>query len=189
MAATVLINRWTGANPGTPTDITGTSTRASSSDVASPGTADPVPIPGAGTNYSYWVSTRLQVTVAPAGTINNLRWFSDGTKGDGVDVWVGTECKGADAALGGSPNFGYRIATGTQGTTGLQLTQGNHAGLDVAPVSVFTLNSAGPRTLAGTITATTGHVGDFFVYQMEIGTTAVAGTRSSETFTWRFDET
>lgn len=189
MAATVLINRWTGANPGTPTDITGNLTRASTSDAVSPGTADPVPIPGAGTNYSFWVSTRLQVTVAPAGTINNLRWFSDSIKGDGIDTWVGCECKGADASTGGTPNFGYRVAAGTQGTTGTQLTQGNHTGLDVAPVSVFTLTSASSRALAGTITATTGHVGDFFVYQMEIGTTAAAGTRSTETFTFRFDET
>lgn len=190
MAATVIINRWTGSGAGTPTDITGNVTRASTSDVASPGTADPVPIPAAGLNFSYWVSTRLQVTVAPAGTINGIRWFSDGIKGDGAtDTWVGVECHGADASV--TPNFGYRQATGTQGTTGLELTgpTGNHTGLDTTQVNVFGLTSGASRGLGGTITATTGHLGDFFVYQMRIGTTAAAGTRSAETFTFRFDET
>lgn len=185
MAATVIINRHTGAgtsNGGTTfTAITSGNTRASTSDAPVPGTSDPIPIPGAGTNYSYWVSTRLQCTVAPSGTIDNLQWYSDAT-GFGTGVTV----NGADASTG--VDAGYRIATGTQGTTGTQLTTGNHTGLDAAPVDVTTLTSGSPRALGGS-TTTTAHFGDLFVYQFAVGTTASAGTTPANTFTFQYDET
>ena len=180
MAATVTIRRWTGSSGGpTKTDITSANTRASTSDAASPGTSDPIPVPGAGTNYSYWVSTRLSVDVAPSGTINNLKWYTN----DGVNSFgTGVTCKGQNSTS-------YVQATGTQGTTGTQLTTGNHAGLSGAPVDVFTFTSGSPKSLAGTITASTGDLGDFFVYQIEVGTTAGPGTTPTETFVFKYDET
>lgn len=180
MAATVTIRRWTGASGGpTKTDITSTTTRASSSDAAAPGTADPIPIPAAGTNYSYWVSTRLSADTSPSGTINNLRWFSDGSNNFGT----GVTCKGQSATS-------YVQATGTQGTTGTQLTTGNHAGLSAAPADVFGFTSGSPKSLGGSVTnPSTGDFGDFFVFQIEIGTSAAPGTLPSETFSFRYDET
>jgi hypothetical protein len=185
MAATILINRHTGAgtaNGGTVfTDITSGNTRASTSDAPTPGTSDPIPIPGAGNNYSFWVSTRLQSTVAPSGTVDNLRWYSDAA-GFGTGVTV----SGADASTGA--DVGYRIGVGTQGTTGTQLTTGNHTGLDAAEVDVTGLTSGSPRTLGGS-TTTTEHFGDLFVYQFDVGTTASAGTTPANTFTFQYDET
>jgi hypothetical protein len=182
MAATVLINRLTGTGGAeVETDITSGNTRASTSDVPVPGTSDPIPIPGAGNNYSYWVTTRLETTVAPAGTVDNLRWYSDAA-GFGTGVTV----TGADAST--TTNAGYREATGTQGTTGLQLTTANHTGLDAAPVDVTGLTSGAPRVLAGT-TTTTGRFGDHFVYSFDVGTTASAGTTPANTFTFQYDET
>jgi len=185
MAATVQVGRKTGAAPGTFTDITGINTRANAEDVHSTaGTTNPIRIPAAGTNYSYWVSTRLKVTVTPAGTIDNLRWFTDGTNNFGT----GVTAKGAKASTGA--DAGYRIATGTPGTTGTQLLQANHSGLDEAPADLFTFTSGSPKTLVGTISnPSTGEFGDHWVYQIEVGTTAVAGATAQETFTWRYDET
>lgn len=176
MAATVLIRRLTGAGP-TATDITSTTNRMSTSDVNAPGTSDPIPIPAAGTNYSFWVTTRLDATVAPTNGINNLKWYSDGTS-----FGTGLVCSGQTATS-------YVQATGTQGTTGTQLTTGNHAGLTGSPVDVTTLTSGSPKSVTGSIGAATGQFGDRFVYQLAVGTTAGVGTTTARTFTWQFDET
>lgn len=184
MAATVIIERHTGAATAdggtTKDDITSINTRASVVDThKTTETTDPIPIPGAGTNYSAWVSTRLNVTGAPTGTIDNLNWYSDAASfGTGVTV------VGADASTGAT--VGYREATVGPPT---ELTQVNHTGLDAAPVDVTGLTSGSPRALGGSITATTGRFGDLFVYQFQIGTGASAGATASNTFTWQYDET
>ncbi len=180
MAATITIRRWTGVLASeVKTDITGATTRLSTSDVPAPATANPIPVPAAGTKFSYWCTTRLQATSSPSGTIDNLRWFTDGANGFGTGVTM----KGQSATS-------YVEATGTPGDTGLQLTQGNHAGLTAAPVDVFTFSSGSPKSLTGSISnPTTGDFGDFFIFQMEVGSTALPGTTSSETFTWKYDET
>ena len=185
MPADIQILRKTGVAPGTGTNITGINTRANAEDVHSvAGTTNPVRIPSAGTNYSYWVTTRLNANTTPAGTVDNLRWFTDGANNFGT----GVTCKGAKASTG--VDAGYRQATGTPGTTGTQLTQVNHTGLDEAPADVFTFTSASPKSLVGTISnPSTGQFGDHWVYQIEAGTTAVAGATGQETFTFRYDET
>lgn len=183
MAATVLVERWTGAGAGSGTDITAINTRCACNDTHSTaGTTNPVPIPAAGTNYAFWVSTRLHVTVAPAGTINNLNWYTDGADSFGT----GVTCKVSKASTGA--NAGYRQAT-SSGSCGLQLTTGNHTGIDATPADAFGKTSGAPLALTGTITATTGMVGDFVVYQMEVATTAAPGATPAETFTFVYDET
>lgn len=181
MAATVTIRRWTGASGSpTKTDITGINTRANAEDAHSTaGTNNPIQIPGSGTNYSYWVSTRLSADTSPSGTIDNIRWYSDGSNNFGT----GVTCKGNSATS-------YVQATGTLGTTGTQLTTGNHSGLSAAPVDVFTHTSGSPKSLSGSISnPSTGDFGDFFVYQIEVGTSAGPGATAQETFTFKYDET
>lgn len=178
MAATVTIRRWTGST-GTPTktDITGINTRANAADSHSTaGTSNSILVPAAGTNYSYWVSTRLSVDAITAGTVDNLRWYTDGTNNFGT----GITCMGNSASS-------YVQATGTPGQTGTQLTTGNYASLSTDPVNVFTLTTASPAAISGTTTST-GDLGDFFVYQIEVGSTAASGATASETFTWKYDD-
>ncbi len=179
MAATVLIRRLTGAGP-TATDITGANTRASTSDAPTPGTADPIPIPGAGTNYSYTVSTRLDATVTPAGTIDNLRWYTDAANGFGT----GVTCTGETSTA-------YEQAAGTQGTTGELLNDTNMTNLDeTVGADVFSFTSGAPNTVAGSIAnPTTGQFGSLMLYQIAVGTSAGPGTTPTETFTWVYDET
>ena len=178
MAATVIINRWTGAGP-TKTDITSTTNRASTSDAAAPGTANPIPIPAAGTKYSYWVATRLSCTVTPAGTINNIKWYTDGANGMGTGV-----------AVKMNTATGYVQATGTPGDTGDQLTVGNYATLAGATGDAFGFTSGSPKSVTGSISnPSTGDFGDFIVYQVEVGSTASPGVTPAETWTWAFDET
>ena len=142
MPATVDIVRVTGASGGpTSTTITSINTRANAYDTHSTAdTTNPIQIPAAGSNYSYWVSTRLTCSVTPSGTINNLRWYTDGANGFGT----GVTCIGQEATS-------YVQATGTAGQTGTQLTTGNHAGLTGAPVDPFTFTSGSPKSLAGSL--------------------------------------
>ena len=186
MAATIQIVRKTGPSGSITVDnITGINTRANAEDThTTAGTSNPIRVPSAGTNYSYWVSTRLRCTVAPSGTVDNIKWFTDGANGFGT----GVTSKGAKASTG--TDSGYRQATGTAGTTGIQLTQVLHTGLDEAPVDVFTYTSASPKSLVGSISSpSTGEFGDHLIYQIEVVSTAGPGVTPSETFTWRYDET
>lgn len=177
MAATVQIVRLTGAGP-TATDITSINTRANAEDThTTAGTSNSILVPAAGTNYSYWVVTRLNVTAITAGTVDNIKWYTDGSNNFGT----GVTCKGNTAT-------GYTQATGTAGTTGLQLTTGNYATLAGAPTDVFAYVTGSPLSVSGT-TTTTGQVGDRVVYQIEVGTTAASGATATETFTWRYDDT
>lgn len=182
MAATVIINRLTGAGPSN-TDITGIKTRANAADAHAPtDTASPIKIPAAGTNYSFWVNTRLEVTVAPDTTIDNLGWYTDGSNnfgtGTGMNVLTATA---------------YTQATGTPGTTGTELTKTNYdAGAGTANndlTDAFSETSGAPKTVAGSIGATTGDLGDIVVYQITVGSTASPGELAvDETVTFQFDE-
>jgi len=178
MAAVVEIKRWTGLAAGPTKDIiTSINTRANAEDTNTPdGTTNSILIPAGGSNYSYWVETRLYVTSISLGTVDNLRWYSDGTNNFGTDV----TCVGYSAA-------GYVQATGTPGTTGDPLTKASGS-LREEPVDVFGLKVGSPLSLTGT-TIATGDFGDFFVYQIVVGSTAVSGATAAETFTWKYDDT
>ncbi len=177
MAATVLIRRLTGAGP-TATDITSINTRANAEDAhTTAGTSNSILVPAAGTNYSYWVVTRLDVTAITSGTVDNVKWYTDGSNNFGTGVTA--KCNTAT---------GYVQATGTAGTTGTQLTTGNYATLAGAPTDVFAMTSGSPLSVTGSAT-TTGQFGDRVVYQIEVGTTAASGATAQETFTWRYDDT
>lgn len=178
MAATVIINRLTGAGP-TETNITSINTRANAEDAHSTaGTTNPIQIPAAGTNYSYWVTTRLTASTSPTSVINNIKWYTDGGNGlgTGVGMSVGTAT-------------GYVQATGTPGTTGTELTAGNYSGFTLGNADAFTYTSAAPLSVTGSISnPTTGAFGDRVVYQIKVGTTASPGATAQETLTFRYDE-
>lgn len=185
MAATVKVERQTGSGAGSATDITSINTRAQTNDThTTAGTTNPIPIVTGQTKRSFWVSTRLDATVTPAGTINNLKWYTDGSNSLGTGVTMEV----ADASTGA--NSGYRQASGTTGDTGDQLTTGNHSGLDNTPVNAFTLTSGSPMSLGGSLSnPSTGQFGDFVVYQISVADTASPGATATETLTFQWDET
>ena len=177
MAATVTIRRLTGAGP-TSTDITSINTRANAEDAhTTAGTSNSILVPAAGSNYSYWVVTQLHVTAITAGTVDNVKWYTDGSNNFGT----GVTCVGNTAT-------GYVQATGTAGTSGTQLTTGNYATLAGAPSEVFAYTTGSPLSVSGS-TAATGAFGDRVVYQIVVGSTAASGATAQETFTWRYDDT
>lgn len=179
MAATVLIRRWTGAS-GSPTlsDITSVNTRANALDShTTADTANSVLIPAAGSNYSFWVCTRLDVTAITGGTVNNIKWYTDGVNNFGTGV----------TALGNTATT-YVQATGTTGTTGTVLNTTNYSTV-TTPVDPFTFTSGSPKSVTGSTSAVSNSFADFFVYQLVVGTTAASGASAQETFTWQYDDT
>jgi len=182
MAATIIINRLTGAGPTT-NDVTSINTRVSTSDNHyTTETVNPIPIPTAGTIYSYWAVTRLECTIAPVTLVDNVKWFTDSTNslGTGVTMEVGTAT-------------GYTQASGTPGDTGDELTNTNYSTGTLTPTdpsadNAFAYDSGAPLSVTGS-TSTTIEFGDRVVYQMSVGTSAGAGATAQETLTWQYDET
>lgn len=179
MPATVIINRWTGTTGSpTKTNVTSINTRLNAEDAHSTGgTANSILIPAAGTNYSFWAAFRLAISAITGGTVNNIKWFTDGSNslGTGVAAVVNTATS-------------YVQATGTTGTTGTQLTTGNYSTLAGAPVSAFTYTSGSPLSVTGS-SSTTGDLGDFVVLQTTVASTASQGATPQETVTFRYDDT
>lgn len=184
MAATVILNQWNGASPGTKTAKTASSIRLATADVSySTGSeSNPIPIPASSSNYSFWMTLRLEVTVAPVTTVNNVKVYTDGTNSSPSGVtWKGQAANvGADG--------GYRVATGTVATTGTLLNATNHTGLTGATVDIFGWTSGSPKSLAGS-QAGTGDLADFVVIQIAVAST-VTGTATipTETTTFAYDE-
>jgi len=179
MAATIKINRLTGAGP-TKTDITSANTVANATDShqsTASSSNNPIRIPSSGTNYSFWVATRLECSVAPAGTVNNIRWFTDGSNTFGT----GVSCKVQTATS-------YIQATGTTGTTGDVLNTSNYSSLAGVTANAFGYTSGATLSVSGS-TSGTGDFGDLVVYQLEVISTASPGVTGQETFTWMYDET
>lgn len=175
--ATIIVNRLTGAGP-TATAITSINTRANAYDTHSTAdTTNPIAIPTSGTNYSYWVVTRLQCTVVPTTSVDTLKWYTDGTNS------LGTGC-----TMKCSTATGHVQATGTAGTSGDQLTVIAYATLAGAPSNSFAYTSGAPLSVTGS-TSTAQQFGDRVVYQIEIGTTASPGATATETITWKYSET
>jgi len=186
MVATIIIERLTGAGP-TRTDITSINTRVNADDIHSTGSiTNPIEIPAAGTNYSFWCNTQLNATVSPDNLIDNLEWFTDGVNSYGTGIGL----KVAQAALAS-----YTQAPGTVGVTGTLLNDTNYTGGTLTPASptdAFAFVTGSPLAVTGSISnPTTGAFGNVVVYQVDVDNTATPGTKpaSPETITWRYDET
>lgn len=172
MAATVITKEYTGSSP---TVTTVTNVRFCTTDGQDTSTY-PLVKPSSGTNYSYVKTFVPFASVAPAGGLSNLKFYTDGTNSFGTGITV----KGIARAQGS-----YAQATGTQGTSGDLSATVYTSGTDL-----FTYTSASPLALTGTLGATTGS-GTFqtVAAQVALSTSVSAGTPSAETWTWRYDET
>lgn len=178
MAAAVSIRQRTGAvaatvasQGGTQTDTAVTAPRFCTTDQPNPGLAYCVRIPASGTYRSYALWTFLYADSAPAGTINNVRWYTDGTigYGTGVTLYVGTTST-------------YLQATGTEGTTGDDSA--------VATTTASTYISGSTLSVSGSLSNPfNAKVSSFVVLQVDVTSSAAAGTKTAETITWRYDET
>jgi hypothetical protein len=170
MSAVVKIYEVNGASTGSETDITSGTSKFCTVDQVAP-TDNPMIKPGTGlTNYSYKKSYRLGCTVAPTGSITNIKWYLDGANGFATGITVQAKTSAS-----------YSQATGTPGTTGAQMTGGADA---------FSYTSASPLSVPGTLNSgNTTDRSNVVEVQAVIADTASAGSIGTETATWRYDET
>lgn len=181
----------TDATPGTSQDVDALgppTLRWKTNDNATIDSVDPVPIPAAGTNYSYWKQVYLYCDTAPDTQVDNLKFYTDGGGyGTGITLNVGNEFPVHNNAS----NAGYEVATGTSGTTGDEVVAA-HAGL-TGVTDAFTFTSGSP--LSGptisedsSIINAIGETSNYLVFQLAVINTATPGNKTDETLTFQYDE-
>lgn len=178
--------------PGTNQDTDGLgppNIRFKAADDATIDTVNPIPVPAAGTNYSYWKQVYLYCANADSNTMDNVKFYSDGTIGfgTGVTLMIGDETPEKNS---GSDD-GYEVATGTPGTSGNEMVAA-HADL-TGSTDAADLTSGSPLTVSvsesGNEINAAGETTDYVILQVNVGTTASAGLTASETLTFQYDET
>lgn len=167
MPATVQIISYHGATGTTETQVDGGNMRFKQADNDTVDAVNPIPVPGAGSNYSYIKQVRLKATTTPANSISNIKAYMDGANGLGTGV-----------SLNGKTSASYTDPS-SQGTTVLSGT-----------ADMFTYTSGSPLSITGSLTnPSTGGIGDYLVMQMAVTTTATQGNTGAETLTMTYDET
>jgi len=177
--------------PGTEQDVEGYGPpmlRFKTDDDATIDSINPIPIPAAGTKYSYWKQIYLECTTLGGMTqVDNVRFYTDeGGFGTGIAVKIGLQFPTKNSVS----NAGYEVATGTPGDTGDEMVVA-HAGL-TSSGDAFGYGSGAPLT--GSISETDsiinaeGESTNYFVLQMEVDSTASPGNLTDETFTFKYDE-
>lgn len=165
MAATVQLNQYYGSSAGTKNAGVARNDFLSA-DVAQ--TSDlratyPITVPGAGTNYSYELWQKLEVTAMGGSTkVDTIRHYSSGAPGTGLAISTSANSGTPSNPAGATPvNTNSALATTSMPTS-----------------------DPGVATISGTLT-TTGESG-YVVSQCDVGTTATAGFEL--TFTFRYAE-
>lgn len=183
MAADIIIRRVTGSESSPIyTNIKNSDTAANAVDIhqsSIPSSQYPVKIPTSGTNYSYWVVTRLYANTPPSGTINNIKWYTDGTD----NLGIGISCVVTTAST-------YYQATGTLNNTGMELNTINYPSIKNTGINCFSYTHSNPLSIDGSISYPDyGDVGEYVVFQIRVTSNAIPGPSNLEQFSWNYDET
>ncbi len=153
---------------------------------------NPIPIPTAGINFSFWVSVILEMT----GTytqIDNIRHYSDGTINWTLGTSGGLFINNTGAAPYGLADANYDQSAGTVGTTGYDaiIAAPNGHGSVTSMVSVATFTSGAPQLIDSTAYIAPPDNSLHAVLQTRVDTAAngaVQGVQATETLTWLADE-
>ena len=201
MVATVIVEQLTvGADGGggSAANEVATSTRFQTRDIFDiTDLDDPIPIPSAGFNYSFWIHVYLRITVAGGMTrINNIQLFCDGgigyTYGAGGELRLGQR----DAGDHGCPmDASYEVATGTIGTTGHTIEDGanGHTYYNGQTPAILDIENYVTGARATIDSTNHGGVGKAKAAVMQVkldtlGNGAVQGLQADETLTYAYDE-
>lgn len=166
MPATIEIRSFHGASPDSGTNVAGGSVRFKQADNDTVDLTNPIPVPTAGTNYSWIKQFRFYAATAPANTINNLKFYTDGANGYGTGVDL-------------------RVKTNASYTDPVAQASAQLAGTSTA----FGYTTGSPLAVAGSINnPSTGAFGDYVQTQMSVASTSVQGTTPSENMIYSYDE-
>lgn len=168
MAATVLIREWNVNDTAQATDKTGGTIRFKDANNATVDLNNPIVRPTSGTVYSYEKYLKLKITVAPAGSITNLRCYSDGTNSFGTGIGM---------HIGNTASWGTPVKTESS------------VAIDQAANDFFAKTSGSPLSFGAGPYSSIGDIGDFVVMQASVASTASPGLTVSELLTTAWDET
>lgn len=198
MVATVNVRQGHGGSDGSPTESPGSGDadlRFHTADQYAP-TDDtkPIPIPESGYKYSYWVHIYLNITGGTFTKINNIRHYCDGDL-SGWALGTGGEVRRGNRDSGdhGCPmDSEYDLATGTPSDTGDEIEHatnghGYYNGQTTKTVDLESDTEASPATIDSTDHTATGKC-KAVVLQVKVDDDATRGTKSEETFTFKYDE-
>lgn len=177
MAATVILNEWTGTT-GSPTltDKTSGTVRYKKANNSTVDANNPLVKPTAGNERSYekWMQLRITGT-GPTGAITNLQWYTDGTNsyGTGITAFVRTT----------------NIASGSFVTP--VIPGSDAAGTDQFTFTTSSRKNADAVTAGSPYSGTNTNIGDFIILWMTLDTTVSApqNPTASETISASWDET
>ncbi len=156
---------------------------------------NPVPIPSAGSdaNNSYVNSLLIKCSTAPATMVDNFRFYTDGTGfGDGITLNIGNQYPPHTEST--EDASGYRVATGTSGTSGDLMTAVYSTITGVTDIFTYTVNNQLNPGNASFISETgnelnaVGETTNYFVLQASVASNASSGTATAETITILYDE-
>ena len=131
--------------------------------------SDPIPIPAAGSNYSYVKKLRAYMSVAPDTSVSNLEWYmaAGNTLGTGITMTA----KNIGTTFG--THYQTLMADGADLFSYLTGARLNGDGTDT-----------GPFLPADNIS----HIGDIIELQMAVASTASSGAKTAQTLTLSYDE-
>ena len=181
------------ATPGTSTDVDALgppTLRFKTEDNPTIDSVDPVPIPAAGTNYSYWKQIYLYCDTAPDTQVDNIKFYTDGGGfGTGITLNVGNQFPTKNSAS----DAGYEVAStgGTSGTTGIDIVTGHALVSSVTDAFTFTSGSplSGPTISEdSSIINAIGETTNYLILQLAVISTATPGNKTDETLTFQYDE-
>ena len=153
-------------------------------------TANPIPIPTSGYNFSYWAHLYMEMTARTAETVNNMKFYTVGSAyGTGIILYLGSQ----DPVHTAAATTGYDLATGTSGTTGDEMITAANKHTDLTTqADAISHTSGSPRTLtigeSGSVLDAVGETCNYLVFQVSCTTTASAGAKTAITLTGRYDE-
>ena len=141
---------------------------------------NPIPIPNAGTNYSYEKVLCFYMEAPPDNNIQNFKFYTDGAIG-----WTGVTLHARVVAANWSAN-----ADATAIAQGYKIPLLTH---DAGYANAATYVVGNQLSMvAGVAQIVAGYdnmyFGNFLYLQVGVGTTASAGTLAAETMTFAFDE-
>jgi len=177
MAAVIQLHRVTGSGP-TFTSVFSTTVRTDDRDAPDDNTITgyPVPVPGSGSNWSFWACFRLYCAVAPVTLVNNFRVYGIG---------INTMAANVSPLVCQATAYVQAFAAGGAGAE-MNLTNIPSMVGSVQPFTAYTF--ASPLTLAGS-TSVTGYFGNYLYMQGKVDPGAPSGPTGPQ-LTWvQWDET
>ncbi len=182
----------TDGNVGTYQDTAGLgppNIRFKTADNATIDAVNPIPIPAAGSNYSYWKHMSFKCSYAPTTQIDNfLIWTGGSGFGTGTETNLGSpSCYNTVT----DPGSEYEVATGAVGVSGDEMVTAHS--IISASTDLFGIVEGGkwgPVTIneASNLIDASGERTDYIVLQMDVGAAATAGNLDDATIWWSYDE-